>query len=227
VAEQLLRSGKGKNISFGLVPAGTGSDLARGLRLPTRPVPALRHLLSCQPRPFDLIRLRRDSGEERLSINVASAGVSGAVALAVNARPNRGQIPYLRATIQALFRYQPTPCRIWVDGELFYQGDFFVLAVANGRFFGKGMQVAPQGRTDDGLAEVVLVPPLPLWQLPYRLPLFIAGQHPRWAGVLHTRARSLRIEPMGDMPPFELDGETLAAGPAELTLLPGALRILA
>ncbi len=227
VARHLRTRGLGQNCPFGLVPAGTGSDLARGLHLPKNPLDALHHLEKCSPRPLDLLQLRRDSGEEGLSINVASMGVSGTVAARVNAKANRGQLPYLSATVRALLSHDPTPCRVLVDGEVVHEGGFFVLAVANGPIFGKGMRVAPGAKHGDGLAEVVLVPPLPLWQLPFRLPQFLAGRHPRWRGVLCRPARHVRIEPLAPMPPFELDGETLPSGAAEIRLLPGALRILA
>lgn len=226
VAGRLLERGLGADVGLGLVPAGTGSDLARTLGLPRTLLTALRRALAAPARAIDVLRLRTASGTTRYVVNIASAGVSGAVDEVVNAIPDRGRLTYLRATLGALAGYRPAPCRVEVDGEPFYEGVFFVLAVANGRTFGKGMPIAPEARLDDGLADVVLIPPVPLWQLPWRLPQFLAGRHLGLPIVRFCRARHVRLEPLGPMPPFDLDGETLPCESAELELLPSALRIL-
>lgn len=227
VAGRVLSAGLGTQVDFGLVPAGTGSDFAGCLGLPKDPLAALRHTLEATPRTIDALRLHTQSGVCRYVVNIASAGLSGAVDTMANAIPDRGRLVYLRATLAALASYHPAPCRVEVDGELFYEGGFFVLAVANGRTFGRGMPIAPEARLDDGLADVVLIPPVPSWQLPWRLPQFLAGRHVCSAFARSCRARRVRLEPLAPMPPFDLDGETLPAEAAEIELLPAALRVLA
>jgi diacylglycerol kinase (ATP) len=227
VANRILEAGRGGDVALGLVPAGTGSDLARCLQLPRRPQAALDRALTCEPRPFDVLEISTDAGERRFVINVASAGISGAVDMIVNAIPGRGQATFMLATLQALWRYKPVPCRVTVDGEELYDGPFFVVAVGNGRFFGRGMKVTPDAEVDDGLADVVVVPPVPLWQLPYRMPQFLSGRHVALEKVLSKRGTSIRFEPRGDFPPYDIDGEVFPSGAATVRLVAGALRILA
>lgn len=226
VANLLIESNRARQVAFGLVPSGTGSDLARTLGLPRRPPDALRFALAQAPHPLDVLRLTCDSGWRRQVINIASGGVSGTVAMAVNALPRRGAFAYLGATLRALRWYRAIPCRVLADGEVFFDGKFFVVAIANGQFFGKGMRVAPRAVPDDGLADVVVVPEVPLWQLPHRLPQFVTGRHLDLPIVRYTRARRVRLEPAEGFPPYELDGEMLAAQPVEVEVLPGALRFL-
>lgn len=226
-ANALLASGNGERVAFGLVPAGTGSDLARGLDLPARPEAALRRALAAEPRAIDAIEIRTGDGERRYAVNTASAGLSGAVVVEINANPRRGQLAYLSATLRGLLRYRPVACRVEVDGEELYDGGFFLAAVANGRFFGNGMKVAPEARLDDGLLDVVVIPPVPLWHLPYRLPQFLSGRHIKLPIVSFRKARRVRFEPQDSFPPYEVDGEILPSGPAEIRVLPGALRVLA
>lgn len=222
-AERLLRA---SDVALAVVPAGTGSDLARHLELPRDPQAALRHVLSAKPRPLDAIAFTTDDGRRRAVLNTASFGLSGSVVREINANPKRGALSYLAATLRGLLRYRPASCRVEADGALLGDGPFFLVAVTNGRYFGKGMKVAPAAVSDDGLAEVVLVPPVPRWQLPLRLPQFFTGRHVALPFVTVRRARQVRLLPAEDAPPFELDGEAADAAPATLEVLPGALRIL-
>ena len=222
VAELLLEDGLAERVALGVVPAGTGSDFARCLGLPRRPVEALRRALENPPRAVDAIAVETDSGRRTFCLNIASAGLSGAVDTAVNATERHGS--YLWTTLKAVLGYRPVSCRVLVDGELLCDGPFFVVAMANGRFFGKGMKVAPGAEVDDGLLDVVLVPPVPKWQLPVRLPQFLLGRHVLMPEVKVVRASEVRIEPPDGFFPFDLDGETLEAEPATFRILPGALR---
>ena len=212
--------------AFGLVPAGTGSDLARGLGLPRRPQAALRRALGASPRPLDVLALTTEDGRSRHIVNIASMGLSGAVVPAVNAQDHRGALSYLTTTLRELVRYQPLHCRLEVDSESLYEGPIFLVAVANGRFFGKGMKVAPMASTEDGHLDVVLIPPVPRWQLPFRMPQFLVGVHVHTRLVTVCRGQSVRVEVGEGFLPFDLDGEIFPAASATLKILPAALKVL-
>ncbi|MCG8462429.1 MAG: diacylglycerol kinase family lipid kinase [Holophagales bacterium] len=224
-ANALLVSGTAAEVGFGILPAGSGSDFARSLGLPRKPQAALQKILHARPRWIDAIAVEVDSRERRYCLNIASAGLSGAVDAEL-ARSS-GRRSYLGATLLALLRYAPRPYRVWVDGEQRVDGPIFLVAMANGRFFGNGMKVAPDAAIDDGLLDVVMVPPVPRWQLPWRLPQFLTGRHVRLPWITAIRASEVRIEPEGESFPYDLDGEAVAAAGATFRILPGALRLLA
>lgn len=223
----LMQLGLGHRVALGLLPTGTGSDLAAGLGVPSDPRAALERLLSAEPRAMDVIELDTGEGRRRFVLNVASAGLSAAVAAAVAAVPNRGAVAYLRRTLSALRRYRPTRCRVRVDGEDWHEGEFLVVAVANGSRFGRGMRIAPSARVDDGQADVVLIEPASLLQLHLRLPQLYLGRHLNSRLVRWCRASTVSIEGVPSLPPLETDGEPLTAAVARFTVLPGALRVLA
>ncbi len=222
----LFRMSLQDRVCLGLVPAGTGSDLARTLGLPREPRAALDRALTAAPRPLDVLAVLVDGREPHWALNVASAGISGLVDEMVNAQPVRGTAAFLTATLKALGRYRPFTGRIELDGEPWYQGGVFLLAIANGRCFGKGMRVAPRAEVDDGLADVVLVRPMPRWQIPLRMPRIYLGTHLGQPSVAWRRARRIRLEPEGPIPPFDVDGELLPSGAATFELLPGAVRFV-
>jgi diacylglycerol kinase (ATP) len=227
VGNLILERGLGRSVSIGLVPVGTGSDLARTLGIPKDRRQALDRILGAQPRPLDALRLTTDDGRRRFVLNVASAGISGPVDEAVNAIPGRGQAAYLLATLGALRRYRPARCRVIVDGELWHEGELLLVAVANGMSFGRGMKIAPRARVDDGEADVVLIRPVATWQLMFRLPQIYLGTHLDSPLVRWGRCRTVRLEPLGEIPPFDLDGEVFPSAAAEIELLPAAWNFLA
>ena len=227
VGNAVLDLGRGGDVALGMVPLGTGSDLPRALGLPADPTECAARIVAATPRIIDALEVTTGDGRRRYVLNVASAGISGMVDEAVNSMPNRGASAYLRATLSALLRYRDVPCRVRLDGEPWYEGGVLLLAIGNGTSFGRGMQVAPQARLDDGEMDVVLVLPAPRWRLAFRLGRLFRGTHLDTEFVRWRRARTLELEPLAPLPPFDLDGEVFASGPARIRVLPGALRMLA
>lgn len=224
VAGALLEAGAGAHVVLGLVPAGTGSDLARALAVPRRIAPALRRALAGAPQPCDAGRC---DGRQAsfFFVNIASAGLSGMVDEQVNAQPERGATAFLRATVRAIRAYRAVPARVEVDGATWFENELLLLAVANGTTFGKGMRVAPGADPHDGVFDVVAVRAMTRRRLLGELPRLYLGRHLGAAPVAYTRGRQVRLLPQAALPPFDADGETYASGEAVFTVLPGALRI--
>lgn len=210
--------------SLGLVPAGTGSDLACGLRLPRRPAAALARALDGADADLDVLRMSAGA-ESRYAVNVASAGLSAAVVTAVGAQRRRGTMAYLTAALRALRRERPLPARVVVDGEPWFEGPLLLLAMANGRRFGRGMRIAPDARVDDGVMQLVVARPVPLaWLLPW-LPTLYAGWHYAAPFVQHRGARRVWVEPLEAAEArLEADGDLSLSLPAEVSVVRAALR---
>ena len=223
VVNALLAAGAGERVGIGVVPAGTGSDLARVLRLPRHPEEALRHAVLAPLRATDAGRCDGPQGRFYFA-NIASAGIGGLVDATVNAMPRRGRAAFLLATLRALRAYRCVPVRVTADGQAWFEGRIFLLALANGTTFGKGMRIAPGARIDDGLLDAVLVREIAGWQLVRRLPQVYLGRHLGARPVSVRLVRELRLEPLGELPPFDVDGETYPGGAATFAVLPGALR---
>ncbi len=224
VANALLSCGAGDRVTLGVVPAGTGSDLARALAIPRDPAGALRRALLGAGAPVDAGRATGEAASFHF-VNIASAGVSGMVDEAVNAMPGRGRTAFLRATLGALRRYGCVPVAVELDGAAWHEGAVLLVAIANGTTFGKGMRVAPRARLDDGLFDVVLVRDVAGLALVRRLPQLYLGRHLGIPQVRFERARRVLLRPLAPLPVFDVDGETYPSGPTTFELLPAALRI--
>ncbi|MCS7182624.1 MAG: hypothetical protein NZ869_05885 [Thermoanaerobaculum sp.] len=151
-------------------------------------------------------------------LNVASAGISGLVDLLVNANPRQGGGAFLAATLTALRQNRGQWVAVQLDGWSVVTGLALLVAVANGKSFGKGMRVAPNARLDNGRLDVVVVEALPWRRLLLRLPLLYLGRHLRLPQVRFRQGERVLLEVEGSSPPFDVDGECYAAGPATFSV---------
>ncbi len=211
---------------FGMIPIGTGRDWARTLRMPTGPDEVTDWLARAKPHICD-VGILVSEGHSRPFLNVASAGIGGDVDARVNAVKNRRPWTFLRATLASLLQYRPQRLRVRLDGNLWYEGSAYIVAVANGRYFGHGMLIAPDAAVDDGLFDVVLVEGMPRHRIIGALPTVYRGTHLERDDVHHARASRIEIETEGGEPlGLDVDGEHAAGRSISCEIRPGFLPIL-
>jgi YegS/Rv2252/BmrU family lipid kinase len=222
----------GLGAAFGSIPVGTGTDWARALGMPTDTAAAVDWLMRARPVLCDLGRveytdaLNGDRPARRFFLNISSAGVSGEIVARVNRLRKRTALTFLRTTVGALFKSRPQRITVECDGQKFYEGPSYLLAVANGRFFGRGMWVAPNALIDDGLFDVVLVEGMPRLRILLALRTVFSGRHLRRKDVHHRLASSVRVHSEDGPLSLEFDGEEAQGQDLLYTVSPGALKIL-
>lgn len=221
--------------AIGLLPSGTGSDFRRSIGISTR-AQALAALLSGQQRLIDAARVelqgRNGESVSRHLINVASFGLGGdAVALVNSWRETwpgflGGNLRFIAGALLALQKYRPIPVCVRLDDEspIRIQSGFFI--VANGRFAGGGMMLAPQAELDDGLFDVIVTDDATRWEIVKELSRIRRGAYLRHPKVSLRRARAVEITSERPMA-VDIDGEFAGYTPARLTLLPSPVRFLA
>jgi len=216
-------------VEIAVIARGTGWDFVRTYGIPHRVEDAVRVALSGTPMSIDLGRVtyRAWTGGEATShfANIASAGMSGAIAQRANSTTKAlgGKVSYLWATLAVFAGWRNGDVHVEVDGET-RDGRMHDVVVANGRFFGGGMQICPDADPADGLFDVLLIGDLTKRDLMVTLPKTYRGSH-----LPHPKADVLRgttvtvsaPEPL----PIQLDGEQPGTTPARFELVPGALRV--
>ena len=224
--------------SFALLPAGTGSDLVKTLRMPRDISESIRTLAQAAPRPVDVVALRLTSpaghSVSRIGINVTGFGANGEVVRRANLSSKRlgGRLTFLRATVATLLTWEPTPTRIaWIDGNGqpgSWEGVLVSAFVANGAFCGGGMWIGRGGAIDDGLLDLVIVPSLGVARTIAASPRLFSGTADRVNNVSRIAVRSLEAETTDGRPMLvDVDGEQPGVLPLNARVLPKALLVRA
>jgi YegS/Rv2252/BmrU family lipid kinase len=218
-----------EGVELAVIARGTGWDFVRTYKIPRRIDEAARVALRASTREIDLGRVtfRAWSGEERQAwfANVASAGMSGAIAQRANdtTKAMGGKVSYAWATLAVFARWQAGELRVAVGDEL-RGGRMHDVVIANGRYFGGGMMICPDASSDDGLLDVLLIGDLTKRDLLTTLPKTYRGRH-----LPHPKAELLRgptVTVESDEPlPIQLDGEQPGTTPARFEVVPRALRL--
>jgi YegS/Rv2252/BmrU family lipid kinase len=217
--------------SLGIIPLGTGSDFARSLGI-KRGARAIPTLLGGVTVPIDVGLVTRTlpngHDEQRIFVNVADVGIGAETARRVNEGGKRlgPALSYLVGAVQAINRYHPSLASITVDDAPGIEQLASIIVVANLRYFGGGMQVAPRASYEDGLFDLLWVGGASKRRLMFDLlPRVYAGKHLGHPQVNMRRAS--RISIMCQPPlPLEVDGEPFGTTPATFTLVPGILPVI-
>ncbi|HEX7738312.1 MAG TPA: YegS/Rv2252/BmrU family lipid kinase, partial [Marmoricola sp.] len=211
----------GTSTRLGLIPAGTGNDVARYLDIPRKePNAAVDIVLGGRERVIDLARVGA-----KYFVTVLAAGFDAKV----NERANqmtwpKGQMRYNLATLAELRTFTPIPYVLDVDGEQ-HRFEAMMVAVGNGPSFGGGLRITEGARLDDGLLDVVAIMPMSKTNLVRTYPKLFSGAHVHHPNYRHFAARSVTVA-APDIVAYA-DGERFGALPLTVEIVPLALRVLA
>jgi len=217
VINALYQSG----VPLGLLPLGTGNDLAKGIGIPMDAISAAAALLNGPIQEIDLAQ----AGPVVYGC-IAGVGFDSTVTRYANdhARWLSGPLAYTWALLRCMSAYRPQQLEIVADGERF-SGAVLFAVVGNNSSYGGGMRLAPRAKLDDGLLDVCIVPYLSRLELLRWVPRAYRGEHLNHPGIRYLQARAITLRAAGRMELFG-DGEFLQELPVTIQVLPRALRVI-
>jgi diacylglycerol kinase (ATP) len=223
------------DLAVGILAGGSGNDLARSLGLPRRPSDALGVALGEATRRIDVGRAVRKSGSIESVRWFAAAGGIGfdAQVAAAMAGPRRrwqrGRLGYGISTLRELARFRNRHVRVLLEtpeGHREIDRRVLFVAIANGRFYGGGMDICPDASLTDGLLDLCVVGDISRIEAVRQLPGLYRGRHVNHPAVELLRARSVGLEgERGTL--VHLDGEPFGALPLRIEIDPLALLVAA
>ena len=211
----------GTDVNLGVIPAGTGNDVARYVGIPRKdPQAAADVVVASHVRTIDLAK----AGPSYF-VTVLAAGFDSLV----NERANRmrwpkGQMRYNLATLGELRVFEPLHYTLELDGEV-HRLDAMLVAVGNGPSFGGGLRITHGAEIDDGMLDVVIIKPMSKLDLVRTYPKLYTGGHTKHPAYEHHLVRTVTVAAPGVV--AYADGERLGALPLTVEVVPRALRVLA
>jgi YegS/Rv2252/BmrU family lipid kinase len=211
-------------------PCGTGNDFARNLNLSEKSEAFLRRLNegSVQYSDGGVVQYTNLIGrvEMRYFINAMDVGLGGLISQRVN-QYRRGRLAFLsyqRGILRTIPFYFKTYMTVKTE-EHIYSGPAMSVVVANGKWFGNGLGIAPHADVSDGVLNCVILGRVNLWDYMLNLHSIIRCR-PIQHKEIHYKAAN-EIEIKGEPSPLELDGEYVGFSPASIRVIPRAIRLLA
>ncbi|WP_459864812.1 diacylglycerol/lipid kinase family protein [Calditerricola yamamurae] len=215
-------------VPLGCVPAGSGNDFVRALKIPDEPAAAWNRLCAFHVRSLDLVRV---NGE--IVVNAAGIGLDGTVAAVVNRSPYKrwlnwlriGKAAYVVGLLHVLARYEPLSATLDVDGRALRFPRTWLVAISNLPFYGGGMNICPLAAGDDGQLDVCVVSGIGAGRLLRLFPRVFRGRHIDDAAITLLRGKEIRLSLARPLP-GHLDGELTVAATWTAQVLPRALKVL-
>jgi YegS/Rv2252/BmrU family lipid kinase len=204
-----------------ILPAGSGSDFIRTFALPKRLEDAVAHLDTDAVYPTDIGVLAGSFGTRRF-LNAANVGVAAGAAEFAARLPSRlGGLRYTVGFWLTLARHRPAEVELTV-GDRVFRGPAISIVMANGQYFGGGMNIAPRATVMDGLLDIQVFSG-PRRQAFTVMPRVVRGLHLSHPGVRRFTGSQFTLE--SEVPlPVEADGEMIGTGSIRGWLEPAAIR---
>lgn len=218
-----------KNVKLGLLPHGTGNDFSKTIKV-SNDILRLKEMIAqnnCRQIDLGLAQFKNLKGEEdsRYFINIADVGLGGFIAkkLSGSSKWMGATLTFQKAIITTFLTYKHQQVKIKAD-DYIYEGKILSYIIANGKYFGGGLGIAPNAIPDDGLLDITLASDISLWD--YLLNLgkvraCIKIDHPQ---MKYLRAKNITVETPHQ--PVDMDGEFIGYTPLKISVVPKALNFI-
>jgi diacylglycerol kinase (ATP) len=240
VANGILSAGS--DTELGILPSGTGGDFRKTIGIPSRSGDAAAILRDGQTRLIDVGRVtftKHDGEHEsRYFLGVASFGMSAEVVARVKEGgpewlPTKGpkwltgRVAFGVAMLQTALKTGPTRVVVQLDDDPARHMTVANLCIANARYFGGGMKIAPDAKLTDGKFDIVSIGDLGAARILANAPRLYLGAHLGMDQVGHALATKIVARPIDSdhRIEIEVDGEIPGQLPATFQILPKALRV--
>lgn len=238
IANGILESGG--DVELGIFPSGTGGDFRRTIGMPNNPREAARALRNGKTRTIDVGRVtftdHQGGTASRYFLNVTSFGLAASIIERVKSESSlswlphdavRGRASFALSTLREVISLDPETVRVRIDGGEEKPLQTINFCVANARFFGGGMKIAPAAKISDGFLDIINIGDIRTAKIILNAYTLYRGTHLDLPEVKDTLAKRIEARPLNYSQEIhiEIDGELPGRLPATYEVVPNALKI--
>ncbi len=238
IANGIIESGT--DCELGIFPSGTGGDFRRTLGIPTELREAARTLREGRTEAIDVGKItylnHNGESESRYFLNVSSFGLAASIIERVKGSTSlkwlpldtvRGRASFALSTLQEVAGLATANVRVKLDNGDEHPLSTVNFCIANARYFGGGMMIAPDAKIADGFLDVINIGDINTAKILLNAYTLYRGSHLSLKEVKDTLAKRIEAHPLneGDEVHIEVDGELLGRLPAVYEVVPKALKV--
>ena len=215
---------------LGILNVGTGGDFVKSLGFPKSLKEQIQILEEGKSTNVDLGQVDYTNGhgktERRVFVNITDAGVGGLVVRHVQGihKIFGRKLAYLVSTVRSYLSWKACDIEIETESTEILEKTIAVV-IANGKFFGGGMPIAPKADLSDGYFEIIKIQSMNPFYIPFFLAFLYAGQLIRLPHVQSDRVKKMTLRSKNSVP-LDIDGEPIGFLPATFTILPQQLQVI-
>ncbi len=208
---------------FGLLPLGTGNGFRRSCNIPGHWEDALKGLAEWQPRKIDLGKVNGS-----LFLNVVGVGFDAAVAAMASGKYKniKGYMAYVAAFLEELVEFKHFTVTVQGSEINLCEKKALLAVIANGTNYGGSFSIAPQARIDDGTLDMLVARKGNTPDTTMLAVRALAGRHLSDSGIITGKGTCYFVDADHQVP-VHIDGEVVGHLPVEVSVIPGALQIIA
>jgi len=216
--------------AIGVIPIGTGNDFARGMEVKDEPAELTQLIKNFKPTYIDvgIVRFTTKEGteEQQYFVNIAEMGMGPEVVRKVLASDRFFGLgmSYFQAILATFFTHGPVEVKLIAD-HWQWQGKLRTLAIANSKYLGHGLCIAPHAKPDDGIFEAVVYGKVSMFDFIRHSGTLKQGKKVEHPQVAYRQVRRIAMTSTTECP-IEADGEILGVLPASVEMLPRKLKFL-
>ena len=212
----------GSHVNLGIIPAGSGNDLARTLNIPFDLQEALAIITTFTPH-IEKMDIGRVNG--KYFANVAGIGFDTEVlkTLVQMKKIFSGTLAYILSVLKTLIYYKHKKVTLVLDGQTM-EKEILLLAIANGKYYGGGMMIAPNADVTDGFFDVCIINKMPKWKILRLFPTIFKGTHINVPQVECFKAKEVTIVSENEL--VNCDGELIATTPITFSIVAEPINII-
>lgn len=202
------------------IPRGSGNGLARMLKIPGKIKEIADYLEFGKAKAIDVGKINND-----YFFCTCGFGFDALIAHHFASSVKRGLKGYVGYVLKSFFNFKGVDAQFSLDGEA-YSGSYFAVTIANANQYGNDAFIAPEADLEDGLLDVTLIKPFPLWYAPVLAVALFGKWIHKTRYVESRKVKEFEIRSLSQ-PYFHADGDVYSLElPAKITVLPQALNLL-